>query len=68
MKTTIAKKIVELLNFWNEFEDILFIENEDGDLELYRDFHNFKKGTTQFEIWHSIDEKLPNGNAELLGA
>ena len=61
-------EIAELLNLWNELEDILFIENEDGDLELYGDFYNFKKGTTQFEIWHWFDEKLPNGIAELMGA
>ena len=29
---------------------------------------DFKKGTTQFEIWHWFDEKLPNGIEELISA
>ncbi len=55
-----------ILEIWAQLEDVLFIENTKGELELVRDFQHFEKGTTQFEIWHWFDEKLPNGVHQLL--
>jgi hypothetical protein len=40
-------KIAELLNLWDELEDILLMDNKEGDLECYEDFYNSKKGTSQ---------------------
>lgn len=44
---------------WEEFGDIPTNSNE----EIEVDFYYWEKGTYHFEIWHRLDEKLPNGLA-----
>lgn len=53
-----SENLLEII--WEEFADIPI--NNDDELEL--DFYCWKKGTCRFEIWHWLDEKLPNGVAE----
>ena len=41
---------------WQELEDVLFDENEDGELILADDWYIFKKGTTREDIWHYLED------------
>lgn len=43
-----------------KFEDIPINNND----EIERDFYHWEKGTYRFDIWHCLDERLPNGIAE----
>lgn len=46
---------------WNELEDVLFVENEDGVLVLNDDWFAFSKGSTQEEIWEFFGKQHPDG-------
>lgn len=50
---------------WEEFEDVLFIEDEESDdscnLVLASDWHYFSAGTTRDEIWRWFDQKHSKG-------
>lgn len=48
---------IELEIKWNELEDILFIENENGDLVLNSDWDIYKAGTYREEIWQDMFSK-----------
>ena len=60
--------------WWGEFEDVLFVEDEDSDdccnLVLASDWNNgfcvFPAGTTRDEIWHWFDAHHSKGVGWLL--
>lgn len=63
---TIVKEQDEYIEkVWEEFEDVLFIEDEESDdsckLVLASDWHNFCAGTTRDEIWRWFDQKHSKG-------
>ena len=58
------KTDIELEKKWDELEDVLFIENTDGDLVLHEDWYNYKAGTLREDIWADMFEKY-SGGAEL---
>ena len=55
----------EVEKLWNEFEDVLFIENENsGDscnLVLSDNWQGWNNGTTRDTIWHWFDEHHSKG-------
>jgi len=51
----------ELEEMWCELEDILFDEDEDGELILSQDWKQFPKGTSRDEIWHFFDREHSMG-------
>lgn len=59
LKTDIA-----LEEKWDELEDVLFVENTDGDLVLHEDWDKYKAGTLREDIWADMFEKY-SGGAEL---
>ncbi|MCD4694895.1 MAG: hypothetical protein K8S16_01545 [Bacteroidales bacterium] len=60
-----SKEEIELL--WRHFEDVLFLEDDDGELILAENFHLFDKGTPRNSIWQWFDEHYEKGVACLLG-
>lgn len=50
---------------WEEFEDVLFIEDEDSDdscsMVLSDDWQGWSKGTTRDTIWRWFDEHHSKG-------
>lgn len=50
-----SKKFIDL---WNELEDVLFEENQEGDLELEEDFYECKRGSTQEGVWAYLEAKF----------
>lgn len=59
LKTDIA-----LEEKWDELEDVLFVENADGDLILHEAWNKYKAGTLREDIWDDMFEKY-SGGAEL---
>ena len=63
-----------LENLWEEFEDILFVEDPDSDdccflvlaFDWENDIHNFPAGTSRDEIWHWFDAYHSKGVGWLL--
>ena len=55
----------EVEKLWEEFEDVLFIEDEDSDdscsLVLSDNWQGWSKGTTRDTIWHWFDEHYSKG-------
>lgn len=58
------KTDIELEKKWDELEDVLFVENIDGDLVLHQDWDKYKAGTLREDIWADMFEKYSRG-AEL---
>lgn len=55
----------EVEKLWEEFEDVLFIEDEDSDdscsLVLSDDWQGWNRGTNRDTIWHWFDEHHSKG-------
>ena len=58
------KTDIELEKKLDELEDVLFVENTDGDLVLHEDWYEYKAGTLREDIWTDMFEKY-SGGAEL---
>ena len=60
----------EIKKIWNEFEDVLFIEDEDTNdscgLVLADDWQGWGKGTARDEIWKWFNQHFSKGLGELL--
>jgi hypothetical protein len=56
--------LLQLEALWNDFSNA-FINIGD---EIEDDFYCWGKGTCRFEVWHWLDERLPNGIAEWTAA
>jgi len=61
----------ELEHLWEELDNIPTSEDEDGDMVIDQDFHEFTKGTDLEYIWIFFDENhseglhsIINGNAK----
>lgn len=48
-------------SLWEEFEDVLFIEEENGTLVLASDWNEFEAGTDREAIWHCFDKQHSKG-------
>ena len=57
---------IKLEKIWDELEDVLFDEDDDGELILADDWYLFAKGTTRTDIWHWFDDRHSKGIAWLL--
>lgn len=51
----------QVKTMWDELEDVLFIENDNGELVIDNNWKWFKKGTSQMDIWHWFDEHFSKG-------
>ena len=51
------KTDIELEEKWDELEDVLFVENDNGDLVLCNDWDKYKAGTLRKDIWDDMFEK-----------
>lgn len=51
---------------WDELTDVLFDENENGELVLVENWFMFEKETSREDIWHWFDERHSKGVAWLL--
>lgn len=58
------KTDIELEEKWDELEDVLFVENDNGDLVLCNDWDKYKAGTLREDIWADMFDKY-SGGAEL---
>lgn len=58
------KTDIEFEKKWDELEDVLFVENTDGDLVLHENWYEYKAGTLREDIWADMFEKY-SGGAEL---
>lgn len=58
------KTDIELEEKWDELEDVLFVENDNGDLVLCNDWDEYKTGTLREDIWADMFDKY-SGGAEL---
>lgn len=60
---TKCNEITDLLveDLWEEFEDILFVEYENGDLILASEWEEFDAGTNREIIWHWFDNQHSKG-------
>lgn len=60
----------EIEELWEEFEDVLFVEDEESgdscDLVLASDWKEWNKGTTRDEIWRWINNHHSKGISFLL--
>ncbi len=56
----------ELEKLWDEFEDVLFIESDNGTLVLASSWNGFDPGTDRETIWHWFDERHSKGVGWLL--
>ena len=60
----------DIEKLWEEFEDVLFIENKDSDdscsLVLSNDWKKWNKGTNRDTIWHWFDKHHSKGIRWLL--
>ena len=59
----ICNEITDLVteSLWEEFEDVLFIEEENGTLGLASDWNEFEAGTDRETIWHWFDKQHSKG-------
>lgn len=55
------KTDIELEEKWDELEDVLFVENDKGDLVLCNDWDKYKAGTLRKDIWDDMFEKYSGG-------
>lgn len=55
------KTDIELEEKWDELEDVLFVENDNGDLVLCNDWDEYKTGTLREDIWEDMFEKYSGG-------
>lgn len=55
------KTDIELEKKWDELEDVLFVENADGDLVLHEDWDKYNAGTLREDIWADMFEKYSGG-------
>lgn len=46
---------------WEEFEDVLFVEEENGTLVLNSEWNGFDVGTDRETIWHWFDKQHSKG-------
>jgi hypothetical protein len=51
------KTDIELEKKWDELEDVLFVENNNGDLVLHEDWDKYKAGTLREDIWADMFAK-----------
>jgi hypothetical protein len=56
----------KLEKVWDELEDVLFDEDDNGELVLADNWYLFAKGTSREDIWHWFDERHSKGVAWLL--
>lgn len=60
----------EIKKLWEEFEDVLFIEDKNSDdscgLVLASDWKTWKKGTSRDTIWRWFDQNYSKGLQELM--
>lgn len=49
-------ELATLPELWEEFSNMPVNVND----EIERDFLNFPKGTSKFDVWHWFDERCPN--------
>lgn len=56
---------IEIEKLWEEFEDVLFIEDEESDdcckLILASDWQGWDKGTSRDEIWRWFNQHYSKG-------
>lgn len=52
---------VEVEKLWDEFEDVLFVEEENGTLVLASDWQGWWKGTDRETIWKWFDKHHSKG-------
>lgn len=61
---------VEIEKLWEEFEDVLFVEDKEAgdscDLVLESDWEGWSKGTTRDAIWRWFDTHYSKGISYLL--
>ena len=55
------KTDIELEEKWDELEDVLFVENSNGDLVLCNDWYKYKAGTLREDIWADMFSQYSNG-------
>lgn len=55
------KTDIELEEKWDELEDVLFVENDNGDLVLCNDWDEYKTRTLREDIWEDMFEKYSGG-------
>lgn len=60
---TNCNEILDLLTekLWDEFEDVLFVETENGTLVLHSEWNGFDAGTDRDTIWHWFDKMHSKG-------
>lgn len=51
------KTDIELEEKWDELEDVLFVENNNGDLVLHEDWDKYSAGTLREDIWADMFAK-----------
>lgn len=56
------KTDIELEEKWDELEDVLFVENNNGDLVLCNDWDKYKAGTLREDIWADMFDKYSGGS------
>ena len=58
-----CNRIIDILieELWNELEDVLFIEKDNGTLILASAWNEFDAGTDRETIWHWFDEHHNKG-------
>lgn len=56
----------KLEKLWDDLEDVLFDENNEGKLILSEKWRHFPKGTDRETIWHFFDQQYSHGLAWLL--
>lgn len=56
------EKDIILESKWDELEDVLFVENEDGDLILNEDWDEYEAGTLREDIWADMFSKYSGGS------
>ncbi len=56
----------KLEKIWDELEDVLFDEDDNGELVLADNWYLFSKGTSREDIWHWFDERHSKGVAWLI--
>lgn len=60
---TKCNEIADLLveDLWEKFEDVLFVEDENGTLVLASEWEEFNPGTDRETIWRWFDKQHSNG-------
>ena len=63
---TLKERDKVLARLWDEFEDVPFDEDENGEMVLSGDWFIFNAGTVREDIWKWFDERYSTGVASLL--